>query len=178
MQKSPNGCGAVMHWRSRVWRVGKWAGVAAMAIVALVWTVSVPTFGNGRVQVTYRISRPTGISIIDGCFIASHSSGAPPIETRYRCKWETWSPTGGLDRSLFGLMLPRMRTGENLCVCVVPLWLPFLLISAPTAFLWYRDRRRIPAGHCRRCGYDLTKNESGRCPECGVVIKRAKQVSA
>ncbi len=28
-------------------------------------------------------------------------------------------------------------------------------------------------GHCRRCGYDLTKNESGVCPECGVEIVRA-----
>ncbi len=28
------------------------------------------------------------------------------------------------------------------------------------------------AGHCRRCGYDLTKNASGRCPECGVQLAR------
>ena len=28
----------------------------------------------------------------------------------------------------------------------------------------------IAAGICRRCGYDLTGNTSGVCPECGTVI--------
>ena len=27
---------------------------------------------------------------------------------------------------------------------------------------------RIAPGHCRACGYDLTGNVSGRCPECGL----------
>jgi hypothetical protein len=28
-------------------------------------------------------------------------------------------------------------------------------------------RRRAGAGRCGACGYDLTGNESGVCPECG-----------
>lgn len=28
-------------------------------------------------------------------------------------------------------------------------------------------RHEIPPGHCQRCGYDLTGNASGICPECG-----------
>ncbi|MCH7813714.1 MAG: hypothetical protein IID40_06800 [Planctomycetes bacterium] len=31
-------------------------------------------------------------------------------------------------------------------------------------------RRPYPRGHCRRCGYDLTGNESGLCPECGKAV--------
>ncbi len=27
---------------------------------------------------------------------------------------------------------------------------------------------RPPAGHCQACGYDLTDNESGVCPEYGT----------
>lgn len=27
---------------------------------------------------------------------------------------------------------------------------------------------RIPVGHCRNCGYDLTANVTGVCPECGA----------
>jgi len=37
---------------------------------------------------------------------------------------------------------------------------------------------RIREGVCWRCGYDLTKNESGRCPECGVEIERVEQKEA
>jgi len=30
--------------------------------------------------------------------------------------------------------------------------------------------RHYPPGHCRRCGYNLHGNKSGRCPECGKLI--------
>jgi hypothetical protein len=31
-------------------------------------------------------------------------------------------------------------------------------------------RPRYPAGHCQQCGYNLTGNVSGRCPECGCSV--------
>jgi hypothetical protein len=40
-----------------------------------------------------------------------------------------------------------------------------MLVVAPIARIW---KRPYPPGHCRRCGYDLTGNVSGRCPECGT----------
>lgn len=50
-----------------------------------------------------------------------------------------------------------------------PLWvLPSASLSA-VVLLW-RYRRRFPVGHCARCGYDLTGNRSGACPECGTPI--------
>jgi len=53
---------------------------------------------------------------------------------------------------------------------VLPIWLILTVLIMPTAFLWWRDRR-YPRGHCQYCGYDLTGNVSGRCPECGKAIK-------
>ena len=35
-------------------------------------------------------------------------------------------------------------------------------------FLWRQDREKLQPGKCRQCGYDLTGNVSGRCPECGT----------
>jgi hypothetical protein len=48
--------------------------------------------------------------------------------------------------------------------------MPFLIVALATAYLWWSDRRRIPPGHCRKCGYNLTGNVSGVCPECGQRI--------
>jgi hypothetical protein len=51
----------------------------------------------------------------------------------------------------------------------VPIWVPFLAFAGPTVYLWSRDRRPAP-GHCPNCGYDLTGNVSGVCPECGQKV--------
>ena len=42
--------------------------------------------------------------------------------------------------------------------------------STPIPPLPEWPRHRSLPGHCR-CGYDLTGNESGRCPECGVEVQ-------
>ena len=51
----------------------------------------------------------------------------------------------------------------------VPHWFVLLILAVPMAYLWWRDRRP-PPGHCRACGYDLTGNVSGICPECGEKV--------
>ena len=37
-----------------------------------------------------------------------------------------------------------------------------------------RMGNRVKSGHCYGCGYDLTGNVSGRCPECGAAVTAAK----
>lgn len=64
------------------------------------------------------------------------------------------------------------RLGTLHAIAVVPFW----AIAAATAALplaWTTARlrsraRRHPYGLCRNCGYDLTGNVSGICPECGT----------
>ncbi len=51
-------------------------------------------------------------------------------------------------------------------------WLPtigFSLLPLTRSISWWRKRRFRP-GQCSRCGYDLTGNVSGRCPECGASV--------
>lgn len=56
-------------------------------------------------------------------------------------------------------------------VVIMPLWvIAGALMAWPAVVLFVtRLRRRMRmAGLCRACGYDLTGNVSGTCPECGV----------
>jgi hypothetical protein len=55
----------------------------------------------------------------------------------------------------------------------LPYWLLLTGAAIPTTWLWRRRRRRYSPGKCRECGYNLTGNTSGRCPECGTPIEAA-----
>jgi hypothetical protein len=51
------------------------------------------------------------------------------------------------------------------------LMISFLLWSVTAWRHWFHpSKRRIPRGHCQKCGYDLTANVSGVCPECGEKV--------
>lgn len=65
-------------------------------------------------------------------------------------------------------------------VLVIPAWAPAVSFSVlPAAWLarrvpqWHqsrRGRRQARHGLCGRCGYNLTGNQSGVCPECGTSV--------
>ena len=55
---------------------------------------------------------------------------------------------------------------------LAPFWLLFIAAAIPTAILWDRDRRAIPPGQCLHCGYNLTGNKSGVCPECATPVPK------
>ena len=67
----------------------------------------------------------------------------------------------------------RGRAGEfeeRFRAVMVPLWLPAAVFGVlPAVRLGRRVKAvlRARAGRCTRCGYDLTGNTSGVCPECG-----------
>ena len=66
----------------------------------------------------------------------------------------------------------------------ISLWWPFAVFAAPLVVVISRFivqrwvvSRRSAGGRCARCGYDLHRNESGVCPECGVECKKTEQLS-
>ncbi len=65
---------------------------------------------------------------------------------------------------------PLYETDEFMTFLVLPYWLLLSLIAVPTVLLFWLNRIRIPPGHCRKCGYDLTGNVTGKCPECGADV--------
>ena len=71
-----------------------------------------------------------------------------------------------------------LRSGR---VYTVPWWF-VLAVASPLPLIrsrrWLRRRRRTRSGRCPACGYDLTGNTSGVCPECGGAVGAAKGVWA
>jgi len=154
-------------------RILKWAGLIVSLLVATAWGLSMgwdvyylrwdkrllartsvrhrPVFSaaltNGRLGVhrhaTWSQGRPD--------WLVSRAEG-PPV----------WLPSYRRDAAAEGTRFDIW----------VPLWIPFLFVALPTGVLWYRDRcRRILPGRCQKCGYNLTGNVSGVCPECGTRIQ-------
>ncbi len=61
----------------------------------------------------------------------------------------------------------------------VPLWVPAAATLLATGAAWRLDalaRRRARAGCCAKCGYDLTGNTTGICPECGAAAPQPRPV--
>ncbi|HPM24330.1 MAG TPA: hypothetical protein PLP66_10530 [Phycisphaerae bacterium] len=52
----------------------------------------------------------------------------------------------------------------------LPCWLA--IAAALLVILAVVRLRKHRRGICARCGYDLTGNVSGRCPECGTPLRR------
>jgi len=182
-----------MTARARIRRTAKWAGLILSVGLIGVWATSV------RTAIAYVRRDYSAIGFDYGNIQYSRTVGPESERLAYLLNLTTkmgirgslsgWyvvtrQVTGPLSRFQIGLRFPTVSeyavdsTGLlRAQMFLVPIWLPLLLIATPTAWLWYRDRRRIPAGHCWRCGYDLTKNESGQCPECGVCFARTAEDS-
>jgi hypothetical protein len=50
--------------------------------------------------------------------------------------------------------------------------IPLTAVAAWTLKGWFAQRRKRPHGTCRTCGYNLTGNVSGVCPECGKAVAK------
>ena len=147
----------------RRWRVVKWAGSICCLLLATLWCVSVFSYNWYATQFKWRSTDPLPnvlwLRLGRGSFRFMYSpgtylSGGSQYRLGRALLWSTpkWLPSAG----------------PGGCEYSVPLWMPLLLVAAPTILLWRHDRRRIPLHCCQGCGYDLTGNTSGRCSECGA----------
>jgi len=145
-----------MARRSTTRTVLKWTGTMLCLLLATLWAVS-----HSGYILTY-VDRPHGTVFFRKGRICQPFNGITPRDYLGPEGWHVFR-RGTLPFALDDIQLP--------------LWLPMLLVGGPTGFLWYGDLTRwirvrcsTPPGHCQHCGYNLTGNVSGRCPECGEKI--------
>ena len=146
--------------------MAKWAGLGVMVLLAGVfvanawWALSYewPTrrgerwileLSTGALWLEHSTGWPLGIlddprgTWSTDCMLQAQYTWSPQVT-------EAWAPGTGIRYRHMGL----------------PLWMPFVAVAVPTAWLWWRGRRPRP-GYCP-CGYNLSDlAPDAPCPECG-----------
>lgn len=158
------GPGSSMAFRGkRKWRLVKWAGTSLFLAMSLCWLVT------SACDVTYHLVRPARIITISfdrGCIQINSTQLASSL----RSTWEV-----RLHRIEFARLhwVPRSASAGPDWMMRIPFGLPLLLLAALLTVVWRHCRDR---GGCVGCGYDLTGNVSGVCPECGTGMHERRGI--
>lgn len=141
----------------RTRRILKWTGLVLSILFAAAWVgTAVWAVDNSR--------RSTAISVGYGSVSWMHSDRISVTP------WRGWRFESFDLWWAYHRFLPKWNTlGGRGFILNVPLWIPLLIVATPTFIAWRRDRK-LPPGHCA-CGFNLTGNVSGRCPECGAKVE-------
>ncbi len=151
------------RWRAWKWlfTVGFLVAIAAYA-TASYWSVLWVDGGcrprilieDGSVQLALR----AGQSLRD-------TSGTCRVQPGWSCQRE---PT--FAHSFAGIMISLDPLASSVRI---PLWVLILVLGLPMAYLW--ATRPVDPYACTTCGYNLTGNVSGNCPECGSACMPDKR---
>ena len=140
----------------------KWAVLACFLLVCATWVESV-VFG---VEVPLMRDSSWCVSLYDGGELLVAWNGGVPTDSfgfggprRDTVRVAQWLPKAIRSAPVIGAPID---------IVTVPLWIPAIPIGLCCVFLFLRDHRGIAPSHCQECGYDLTGNMSGVCPECGT----------
>ena len=148
--------------RRRRWRTAVlWIGCTLCVLIAVAfvvsgwwtWGLQIPMPYGPAVAVS---SGACDVIITDqwsAVFMVGRDGTSPPpfFSGPWLPCWHSWNHWGA---------------SSNHPYIAVPLYAVFLAVAVPTLLAWRYWPQPAKPGHCR-CGYDLTGNVSGVCPECG-----------
>lgn len=102
----------------------------------------------------------------------SYSQSFPTFDYRFGVLEGDWR--------FFYFEVPRIITvnqvGRPQRVALCSLWIPLVITFLGSMYVWHCFRLP-PSNRCTNCEYDLTGNQSGRCPECGEPVRLAPGVA-
>lgn len=145
-------------------RIRKWLGLAFCGLLGIGWAV---THRKPYELRCWRFSfqhAPGGARINYYPITVGYGSSHKPLIHMTSCYVPRCSGLDYSKRNTVSMLNPYYWVE-------LPVWCLLLPTVTITAVYCYLDRRR-PKGHCQDCGYDLTGNESGVCPECGTKVEQ------
>jgi hypothetical protein len=147
-----------------------WAAIAVSVLLVAVWGLSIEMWAGTLPS----RNEEYGVIIDNGaCSVRCYDQS----DWRWRCDLDArqwwFQRKSPRDRRSAGFHFPLARNFGNTYVLVLPLWMPVLVSTSAAVFFW-RFGGRVRDGKCKKCGYDLTGNVSGRCPECAEVVPQTQ----
>jgi hypothetical protein len=107
------------------------------------------------------------------CYFCARSQIAKAkfvISPKHWAGFGAWCTGSPMRHSRFWTCSPdQAHFGVHLAA---PAWFLVAVLSPYPGIIfvrWWRRRRRAKRGQCLECGYNLTANVSGVCPECGAA---------
>lgn len=187
---------------SRKRRIAKWTGLSACVVivgsmlVSARWMVQYTrllhksqwglSLGGGRFEfggVEYFGSEDSVVRLIESIRKFGKLEAGWKVSTIRSTRWiltrRFWRlPSTSTTTGTFRLNNPGATPcSQSSFRFTLPCWFPFVIVAAPTAILWHRDRRTVKPRHCLHCGYNLTGNQSGFCPECATPVTGHEKVT-
>jgi hypothetical protein len=145
--------------------------------VLAVWLVAIVCIGRMVAPGLSRVSYPQPVDLLVlalipvGAFHATKHDRTKVLFLTYGCLASTvfaFNFTVGQGRIGLTLMYhPEQGILRVLIACAVVVAFGLGCRAVPSARGRLEKWRRFVPGHCQKCGYNLTGNVSGVCPECG-----------
>ena len=144
--------------------LGAFCGIVAFAIGG--WAAASPYVGGP-------LSRRCIAGLLCGLFVGVVSI---PIGVNTLWRKDVVRTAGALTMVLVPVSVGAVvavAKGGLLGIAVAPLAFPIALYASCAVLKDHLPNVLSDGSHplCEKCGYDLTGNESGRCPECGTPVK-------
>jgi len=137
--------------RSNARRIAKWTWRSALVLVALLTAISF------FCRINYSIGGYDFEFAAGGLSREHYHHRRTPVP-----EGATLTATGGSN------LLPWALVDSPGEAIGIPFWLVVIPLGLAYAGFCILVRHHPTVGHCPHCSYNLTGNQSGKCPECGT----------